>query len=375
MRQTLLFACLALLLCSVTPALALDLQNVDPFSIYNANSYMSESTKDYFIFLSGGSPNNIMIADYTGNYYTIGYGNNTVNNPISVYCSWDGKIYFSSSSGVYRYMITKGSTSPKNLGLPENYQFVSSDTEVYSWFEDSNYIYYWSGGSNSIKRINKSSTLVSNQVTYTYTYYTATSSQISSMNKVGTSFYNTVANWIGQLNLIMVNNNDPNNAYLLTSGQGTGPSWTMSGSEWINDTCLYVGATSRHDNGAISTFNIKRLSRTGTNTYSVLNDMGISFTYSTTNRPSMNMHCLALGKNNAVMAYANGRHLSFVEVFDLGISGTPDSSDGSSGTTTDQYETGHEWTDEEMSNEGRKIIFPLFLIVLVFWVLEVIGGK
>lgn len=73
-------------------------------------------------------------------------------------------------------------------------------------------------------------------------------------------------------------------------------------------------------------------------------------------------------------AYSNSS-VTVGQVSFLDIKLIPEGYSGPGSGEDGPYSAGHEWTDEEMLKEARKIVFPVFIIVLLFWVFEVIGGK
>lgn len=165
MKKIILIACLLLMFCCVMPASAVI---IDDNIIYmqRGNGYLQSENvnNEYFVVISAGSPNNIVLYDNFGQGSTIAYGNNSYNNPKSCYVASDGYLYFSSSNGVFRK--TDRDTSPQDLGKSSSYVQISTHARVSAWDEDQNYIYYYDQASKSVFRIDKSTYLTSTVGSY-----------------------------------------------------------------------------------------------------------------------------------------------------------------------------------------------------------------
>jgi hypothetical protein len=301
-------------LFSINTCVALDVLNIDPFSIHNANAFTGEKISDTFVFLSGGSPNNIMISDYLGNYYTIGYGNNTFNNPISVYCSSNGYIYFSSTHGVFKITQTKY-TAPKDLGLYSNIQFISSDTTVRSWAEDSNYIYFFVQSTKTLKRINKANGLVSTHNVYTH----GNLNYVMDIEKVGNDVYFIGSTSEAPVEIFLIKNNGEKIRSILYKSS-TNPTSTQFGSyiEYIGNDTFFLSSMF-FVNGHYMSYNHQTNAFNNDLLLTVINNYGVFNPYASENVPLLLGSIGSIGKNNKILCYRNGRNLAFIEIYDIGL--------------------------------------------------------
>ena len=281
------------------------LTNVYAMSLYNANGYADlyygNAGSDWFIYLEGGSPNNIVIADYlTGTSYTIGYGNAS-NNPLSVFCDANGNIYYGTSSGVYKLRYSAGI---QDTGDPSDYIYVSGDTYVNAWCEDSSYVYYSKYDAKNIKYISKSTGLTGSFMTVGDAYNDDIQSIFVDSDDLWTATIETNSD-----DVFITKTTSGTFDYSKEFSEGDSNNYNAGYLEQLDDGTFLFYCDNYASTGSD---NIYLITDTGsTVTYS---DTGLDIAISTTNRYTRSGNVAALGRNNNVLAYVYNNNILFSEV-------------------------------------------------------------
>ncbi len=327
MRKILFLLCL---FCLVQSASAVVINENIAF-MGSGNGYLTneDNSLDYFVVISAGSPNNIVLYNSQGTGVTIAYGNNTFNNPTTCHVASDGYLYFSSSNGVFRKLDRD--TTPDDLGRSSEYILIATDTTVSAWSEDANYIYYYDKISKSIKRISKATYLVSNFKTFSTGYWVPDFCVVDQQD----AYFFSASFYTSTTRMVLIKN-DLQYAYQL------GPSWGTTTDEvyyygdiaYVNKSCIYImgGAYCTGASPGFKQFTLRKMNDTGT-AFTLVQDLATSNNMVTTgmsNTPVGRTIGL-LGSRQPIYFYKDGTTINMMEMSVLAPAFGSSGSSGSSG--------------------------------------------
>jgi hypothetical protein len=322
MKKILIFIYLSIIFSSSASALVFT--DVYSFSLHNAHGYFDDGG-EYFVYLEGGSPNNIIITDSTGTSYTIGTGNTGVCNPQTVYCTAEGTIYYGDNTNLF-VRIGSGDTTPKDLGDSENYLALGSYGNVNAWCEDQNYVYFFSESNDVVYAIGKNDYLVSSVMALTSSYFDV---WVADMEIIGDDFY-FYTNRPNYYKGGYIVKNDAEYIYTYANGYATvGNDWGGSLLRY-NDSAFYIaGWDSNHGKY------VKKINDNGSQ-FSLIETTVFYINYGGTNLASTNLgSCMALGTDSPIMVYKDGDDLAVVSVDDVLFTSYSESSESSNDNSSD----------------------------------------
>jgi len=296
--------------------------------IGNGNGYLTneDNSLDYFVVISAGSPNNIVLYNSQGTGITVAYGNNTFNNPTTCHVASDGYLYFSSSNGVFRKLDRD--TTPDDLGRSSEYILIATDTTVSAWSEDANYIYYYDKTSKSIKRISKATYLVSNFKTFSSAYWVSDFCVVDQQDAYFLSAYFSTTT-----RLVLVKND-------FQYSYQPGPSWGTSTDQqyyygdiaYVNDSCIYImgGAYCTGSIPGFKQFTLRKMNDTGT-AFTLVQDLATSNNMITTGMAytPVGRTIGLLGSRQPIYFYKDGTTINMMEMSVLAPSFGSSGSSGS----------------------------------------------
>jgi len=338
--------------------------------IGSGNGYLTneDNSLDYFVVISAGSPNNIVLYNSQGTGTTIAYGNNTFNNPTTCHVASDGYLYFSSSNGVFRKLDRD--TTPDDLGRSSEYILIATDTTVSAWSEDANYIYYYDKTSKSIKRISKATYLVSTFKTFSSAYWVSDFCVVDQQDTYFlTAYFSTTTR------LVLVKN-DFQYTYQ------PGPSWGTSTDQqyyygdiaYVNKSCIYImgGAYCTGSSAGFKQFTLRKMNDTGS-AFTLVQDLATSNNMVTTGMAStpVGRTIGLLGSRQPIYFYKDGTTINMMEMAEMAPAfGSSDSTSSNSVNPLLDLDGDGEFTQDDAKDMAVTLgpatwifMFMIFLMV------------
>ena len=280
-------------------------------TITNGIDYYETGGYDTFVYIDPGSPNNIVAGFSDGSYQTLYYGNNSGQNPLTVWVDVNGQIWYSCEQGIIKITRDAPLGSPQDLGTLTQKVFVSLDT-TRAFGEDSQYVYYYDHVGGAYKAIDKQTLIVSTAQSFNgiSTGPSSTKNHVAAFTVIDGQFYSVAMETVSTNSRASLFNNTQRIAYLSNNVVARGNSVIRGFIEPTEVGTLYVKG-GIHTDIAYHSLGIRELYLNGTVKKDYLTVPGVSTTGQAWEKHYKDGF---LGVNNPTIYYKDGVNINMLAV-------------------------------------------------------------